>query len=79
MKQTESIQGFVIGAAHYYVSSSEGEEVTLWVHYQDNTYIVEKRSESLSRMFEQEVSRIAQDLLNRKHGVNFAEVMRQKE
>jgi hypothetical protein len=78
MKQTESIQGFVIGAAHYYVSSHEGEEVILWVHYQDNTYVLEKRSESLSQTFEREVSRIAQDLLDHKHGVNFAEVMRQK-
>lgn len=78
MKQTESIQGFIIGAAHYYVSSTEGEEVILWVHYQNNTYVLEKKSKLLSRVFEQEVAKIAQDLLDRKHGVNFASAMRQK-
>ena len=77
MKLTENIQEFIIGAAHYYVSGKEGDEVILQIDYRNNTYVLEKRSKFLSRVFQQEVSRIAQDLLKRKHGVNFAEQVEQ--
>lgn len=73
MKLTENIHAFIVGAAHYYVSSKEGDEVVLRINYQKNTYIIKKGIGQLSRVFREEVSKVAQDLLDRKHGVNFAE------
>ncbi len=77
MKQTKSVQEFIVGAAHYYVSSPDGSSAVLRIDYRGNTFTIERRSKRLSRLFRLEASEIAQDLLQRKHGVNYADPVSQ--
>ena len=76
MKQTKNIQEFIFGVAYYHINSRSGDTVILRVDYQNNTYSLKNKSEPFSQKFQQEVSEIAKDLLERKHGVNFAERVR---
>ncbi|HSW99536.1 MAG TPA: hypothetical protein VLH38_00705 [Patescibacteria group bacterium] len=72
MKQAKTIQAFMVGAAHYVVSGTNGDEAVLRIDYQHNTYSLESQRTPLNPAFQQEVSEIAEDLLRRKHGINFA-------
>lgn len=78
MKQAKSIERFIMGTAHYYVSGTGGDEAVLLIDYRNNSYALEKRGEFLDQAFEHDISTIAQDLLRRKHGVNFAEQLNER-
>jgi hypothetical protein len=73
MLKAKSIQQFIVGVARYYVSSRDGDEAVLRIDYRNNTYAIKSRNKLLGRTFQREVAEIAEDLLRRKHGINFAE------
>jgi hypothetical protein len=74
MKNLKSIKSFVFNYAQYEIADAAGNKGLLKVNYKDNTYIVDFNSASKSRDVKTEAGLIAQDLLQRKHGVNFANI-----
>ena len=77
MKQFKSIKQFVFVSAQYQIGDDSGTNVILKIDYEHNLYAVESMDGNIfNERFRQEVANIASDLLNRKHGVNFAKQVR---
>ena len=63
----------MFGMARYQVGNSSGSSVTLTIDYENNRFDLSQDGSTADKAFLLEVKRVAQDLLQRKHGVNFAE------
>lgn len=72
MKQLENVKQFMFESAQYYVSDGDGDRVILRVDYKNNSYSIEEKGGTLNPAFRQDISQVAADLLQRKHGENFA-------
>ncbi len=65
------IKQFIFNNARYNVRGVQ-DDVILEIDYLNNRYKLKNKRNILSKDFEREVQAIAQDLLRRKHAVNFA-------
>jgi hypothetical protein len=70
--QTKHINSLVFKSAQYYLRNERNEGLTLSVDYERNSFHLEGDSEKLDTIFRQEATKLAADLLKRKHGLNFA-------
>ncbi|OGC69310.1 hypothetical protein A2415_02950 [candidate division WWE3 bacterium RIFOXYC1_FULL_39_7] len=70
--KTTYIKSFEFDNAQYLVSDGE-TSLVLKVNYKNNKYEIEHNGKSVPAYLKKEASAIAEDLLERKHGVNFAE------
>lgn len=70
--QVKTIKEFRFNKAEYLVKRDK-EALILVIDYKNNTFKVLKESPVVSNELEIEAREIAEDLLRRKHGVNFAE------
>ncbi len=71
------IKQFIFNNARYNVRGFQ-DDVILEIDYLDNRYKLISYGNILSKDFERDVHAIAQDLLKRKHGINFADVLKPK-
>ena len=71
MKNLKYIKSFVFDYAQYEVADESGNKGLLKVYYKTNTFDVETAGLN-GKKLKTEASKIAKDLLKRKHGVNFA-------
>jgi hypothetical protein len=70
--KVNNIKAFLFNQAEYRISDGESE-VLLRVDYANNAFVIEEIGKNADRKLKTEITEIAQDLLKRKHGVNFAE------
>jgi hypothetical protein len=68
----QSISKFIFNKAEYLLADESGS-LLLRIDYYHNTFEIEQQTETIKKSLHQEAKTIAQDLLSRKHGVNFAE------
>jgi len=69
MKDLKYIKSFVFDYAQYEIADENGNTGILKVNYKNNKFEVVTSS---SGELKSEAAKIAKDLLQRKHGVNFA-------
>jgi len=70
MKNLKSIKSFLFNYAQYDIADKHGNKGVLKINYKDNSYDIELGiDDSALRV---EVVTVAKDLLERKHGINFA-------
>ena len=69
--KTKHIKSFIFSQASYQLSDGKNI-IKLEIDYQNNRHNFKKLIGENSKM-EQEAAEIADDLLKRKHGINFAE------
>jgi hypothetical protein len=74
MKDLKHITNFVFNYAQYDVTDDKGSHALLKINYKDNDYSVDFVNDKQDPDLKNEASNIAQDLLSRKHGVNFANI-----
>lgn len=67
-----TVQSFTFKNAVYYASDGFGDTVALRIYYARNKYRIQSLGTVVNNSFRQELSNFAKDLLERKHGVNFA-------
>jgi hypothetical protein len=72
MIQFNGIETFNFKSAEYSMVGKHGDAAILRVDYEHNSFELVKRSGSLADDFQREATRIAHDLLSRKHGINVA-------
>jgi len=70
MKTIKHINSFMFQRAQYLLSDGRSGSAVLKVDYAGNTYEISDSS-TVDEAFKAEIHRVAQDLLKRKHGVNF--------
>ena len=70
--KTKYIKTFEFDKAQYIVSDGNAN-LLLKVNYKDNRYQIRYKGKKQSELLNEEISEIAEDLLQRKHGKNFAE------
>lgn len=73
MKKAYTIRHFFFNFAEYRVSGGSSDEVLLRVYYKDNRYEIVSVKGQENRAFRKELSAFAEDLLRRKHNMDFAE------
>lgn len=76
MKNLKNIKKFIFGFAQYHLSDGEGDEVLLKIDYKNNKYSLKNIGEDFNEDFRKEIHEVAGDLLQRKHGVDFAKNVR---
>lgn len=84
MRELKTIKELMFGTADYHISDGNGDALVLHVDYKNGTYNLSNLSNSRqgdtvspsNPEFRKEVSKLADDLLKRKHGVNFAKRIR---
>ena len=67
------IDSFRFKQAEYSIGDGNGAEVILRMDYKNNSFELRGNNTTANKHFLEEVQQIAHDLLERKHGVNFAE------
>jgi hypothetical protein len=72
MKQLKNVKEFMFESAQYYVSNDGGDKIILQVDYKNNEYYIKEVGGVLNPAFRKDISVVAADLLQRKHGTNFA-------
>jgi len=72
MKNLKFIKSFVFNYAQYEIADENSNKGVLKVNYKDNKFTIEDISGGLSKKLITETTKVARDLLQRKHGVNFA-------
>ena len=75
MQNLKYIKKFSFGSARYTVSDGQ-DEAYLDIDYENNKYKVAKRVGETNGELKKEAEKVAQKLLKRKHGVNFADKLR---
>lgn len=66
------IKKFIFDKAQYYVGDGNGNEVLLKINYYNKTYRLHTKTKITDQKFENDLKGIAEELLERKHGKNFA-------
>lgn len=73
VQQLKTTKQFTFGTAYYHAGDGQGDCVVLKVDYANNTFMLVPRTGAQpNKTFREELGNFAQDLLKRKHGVNFA-------
>ena len=72
MQKPQYVKHFEVHHAQYQLDDGNGTVIRLLVDYKNNSFHFEPASQSDSN-FEKEARKIAQGLLQRKHGANLAE------
>ena len=72
MIQTKHVKKLLFKSAQYYLSNEASQTIILAVDYEHNSYEIHAKTEPSSAVFRSEAEELAQDLLRRKHGLNFA-------
>jgi hypothetical protein len=70
--KAQSISKFIFNKAEYIIEDESGS-LLLRIDYFNNSYAIEQRSQTVTKKIKKEAKYIAEDLLSRKHGKNFAE------
>lgn len=73
MQRLQVVKYFVVDQAHYRLEDGHGHQVALTVDYQRNRYELGQLPAGVAAAFQDEVRRLAQGLLQRKHAANLAE------
>lgn len=66
------IKKFILGQAQYLVGDGNGEEVLLKIDYEKNKFSILDTGKKNNKNLQNEARKVAEELLERKHGVNFA-------
>lgn len=72
MRNLKFIKSFVFNYAQYEIADENSNRGILNVNYRDNKFTIEDISGKFSKKLISETTKVAKDLLQRKHGVNFA-------
>lgn len=69
--KVQNIKAFVFNQAEYRISDGKSD-VMLKIDYANNAFTIEELGDNADQKLKSEIVSIAEDLLKRKHGVNFA-------
>lgn len=69
--KVQNIKAFLFNQAEYRITDGKSD-VMLKVDYANNAFAIEELGQNADQKLKSEIAEIAQDLLKRKHGVNFA-------
>lgn len=70
--KVQSISKFIFNKAEYLLEDDSGS-LLLKIDYFHNSFEIEQQTATITKALSNEAKRIADDLLSRKHGINFAE------
>lgn len=72
MEKLKNLKEFIFDKAQYQVQDTKGNKGLLKVDYKNKQYSIEGRGLATESI--QELALFAQSILEKKHGINFAEV-----
>lgn len=72
MKNLKYIKSFRFGYARYHLNDGDGDYIYLKIDYKNNKFKILTNGKKRNANFRNEVKKVAEDLLLRKHNVNFA-------
>jgi hypothetical protein len=73
MKSLNRVKEFIFDRASYNLSDGGLMNVSLRMDYKNNKYAICDNNGKMTKEFKEEVDKIARNLLQRKHGVNFVD------
>lgn len=72
MKNLKYTKTFIFDYAQYKLADRQGDQIILKIDYAKNKHAIKSLTKTIHLRFRKEASKIARDLLKRKHKVNFA-------